>query len=497
MKNNTINTCVRILVLLFLAEFFTACASQTMQTPAESTGFSMPSMHEEIMNFCFAAARQSKILETDIFGQSVEGRDLIVVKAAKIDETPGAEKLRVLLFAQQHGNEQAGKEGALLLIRDLANGLLDYLLDNMEIWIVPQVNPDGGELNQRRNAINLDLNRDHLVQEAPETRALHGLFRGWLPHVTIDVHEYQPYRESWAEFGGYKNFDMQVGVNTNINIEKDIRIFSLEKVLAAIKVHLSDHGYSFHNYIVGPPPTEGITRYSSTHFDDGRQGFGILNTMSFIFEGINGRDGFKEALERRSQVQLETMKGLLHFLYLQTDIVTDMVNTARNDLNKGLAEDWVAIQTEYVSSGEVLMLPLKSSVTGEDTLVVVERYKPLVEPVLQVERPRGYLIPRMDERLMKWVELHDLLSLNNMPAGAEVFGWNFRPMQFDWPEKPLKTPVDISVRHEQYIYIPTQQLHSNFLVLALEPLSDIGLVQEPGFDYLLKEQDWFPVYRVE
>ncbi len=487
----------RICIFLFTATLFNACAQKTLHTPAESRKFSWPSSHEEILDFCIAAARHSQVLEAEIFGQSVEGRDLVVVKAAKKSKEPETEKLRVLLFAQQHGNEQAGKEGALLLIRDLANGSLDHWLARMEIWIVPQVNPDGGEKNQRRNAMEIDLNRDHLVLEATETRALHDLFRGWMPHVTIDVHEYQPYRESWAAFGGYKQFDMQVGVNTNINIDKPIREFSLEKVLPAIEAHLSGYGYSFHNYIVGPPPTQGITRYSTTHIDDGRQGFGILNTLSFIFEGINGRDGFKESLDRRSDVQKETMKALLDFLYSHIDLVTDMVNDSRNKLSGSQASGQVAIQTEYVSIGEALNLPLKSSVTGKDTLVVVEDYKPLVKPVLTVKRPLGYLVPRNDEQLLKWIERHGLRTLNNLPAGAEVFGWDMSAMQSGRSEKPVKRPIDISIRHEQYIFIPVKQLHSNFLVLALEPLSDIGLVQEPDFDYLLKEQEWFPVYRAE
>lgn len=494
LKRSTVS---KTFIFLFAATLLWGCAQKTLHTPAESRNFTWPSTHDEILDFCNAAARRSQMLEAEVFGQSVEGRELVVVKAAKKRKVPENEKLRVLLFAQQHGNEQAGKEGALLLIRDLANGSLDHWLSLMEIWIVPQVNPDGGEMNQRRNAMEIDLNRDHLVLGAPETRALHKLFRNWMPHVTIDVHEYQPYRESWAAFGGYKQFDMQVGINTNINIDQGIRQFSLEKVLPAIEAHLSGYGYSFHNYIVGPPPTMGITRYSTTHIDDGRQGFGILNTMSFIFEGINGRDGFKESLDRRSDVQKETMKALLDFLYSHIGLVTGMVDESRSKLSASRASGQVAIQTEYVASGEVLKLPLKSSVTGKDTLVMVENYKPLVQPVLNVQRPLGYLVPRNNEQLLQWVERHGLMALKNLPEGAKVFGWDMRAMQSGRSEKPVKRPVDISIRHEQYMFIPINQLHSNFLVLALEPLSDIGLVQEPAFDYLLKEQDWFPVYRVE
>ncbi len=491
------STVAKTFIFLFAATLFLGCAQKTLHTPAESRNFTWPSTHDEIHDFCNAAARHSQILEKEVFGQSVEGRELVVVKAAKKSNVTETEKLRVLLFAQQHGNEQAGKEGALLLIRDLAEGKFDHWFDHMEVWIVPQVNPDGGEVNQRRNALNRDLNRDHRSMEAPETYALHALFREWLPHVTIDVHEYQPYRDSWAEFGGYKQFDMQVGVNTNINIDERIRMFSLQEVLPFLEEYLATHGYSFQNYIVGPPPSDGITRHSTTDIDDGRHGFGIRNTLSFIFEGINGRDGFIEKLERRSLCQLETKRGLLEFLYINKDTVVHMVNIARNDLINSQTGEMVAIQTQFVSDGESLIMPLKSSVTGADTMVVVENYKPLVKPKLQVERPRGYLIPRNDELLMEWVEKHGLKSLTNIPAGTDVYGWNLRPIRFDPPGEPLKTAVDISDRHERYLFIPIQQLHTNFLVLALEPLSDIGLIDDALFGYLLDETDWYPIYRVE
>ncbi len=492
------------LLLASLFSFLNSCR-EPQQTPSAQTGFAEVTSYKSLKNFCREAAKASEHLEMEVFGQSVEGRDLLVMKAGNSNATQQEkEKLRVLLFAQQHGNEQSGKEAALLLVRDIANGHYQDWFDQMELWIVPQVNPDGGEINQRRNALDIDLNRDHVVQQAPETRALHELFHRFLPHVTIDVHEYQPYRQSWESFGAFKDFDVQVGVNTNPNIDEAIRDFSLEKALPFLENHLAEEGYSFHNYLVGPVPAEGRTRHSTVDIDDGRQGFGIMNTMAFIFEGKNGRDGFVENLERRSLSQAHAMAGLMDFLFQHQSAIISMVNQGRENLRKGRTGEMTAIRMEHFPGNEPLELSLVSAVTGQDTLVLVEDYHPVVKPTFFVANPKGYLLPVEDTLLMRWMDVHRLESENKTPSGTTVYSYRLLEINRRVDEElenyfPVveKSIVDISDREDQYIFVPISQLKGNFLVLTLEPQSQIGLVQYPMFSYLLHEDGVFPVLRVE
>lgn len=479
------------MILAVSALLFFSC-SRTFQTPTETTGFEEPANYEQIRHFCEEVARENKQLELDVFGQSVEGRDLLVLKAS-YQGNQYEEPLRVLLFAQQHGNEQASKEGALLLIRDLANGEYDHWLQRIELWIVPQLNPDGGELNRRANAGNFDLNRDHVVKQAPETRAIHALFRDFMPHVTIDVHEYQPYRQAWADFGGYKQFDVQVGVTTNINIDQTVQQYSLTKALDHIESHLTEKGYSFHNYLVGPPPSEGITRHSTVDINDGRQSFGILQTMAFIHEGINGRDGFAENLSHRSHGQLEAKKALMDFLYENNQEVVNMVNHARQMMIDGTAPEKVAIRTGYFQRGAPLELPLKSSTTGRDTVVIVDSYHPLVKPLLEVRRPAGYLIPAHDDQLMSWIRLHHIQFDSRMPVGMKAYACELETNQ----GAPYTNPVPVTVDQEDYVFVPMNQLHGNFLVLTLEPMSELNIGRHQLFSYLMDDTDSYPVLRVE
>lgn len=488
---------ILIPILLILA----SCKAP-LESPTVLRNFAEPASPEEVVIFAMEASQTSKFLEARIVGESVEGNPLIVVKTKGKNQS---EPLKILIFAQQHGNEQSGKEATLILIRDLANHVHNDWLKAMEIWIVPQVNPDGGRRNERRNGSGVDLNRDHLLHEAPETRAIHSLFREFEPHVTIDIHEYQPYRPSWKEFGGYKHFDVQVGIPTNINVSSDIRTFAESKALPAIEGHLKKQGFSFHNYLVGPVPTEGRTRHSTVDFNDGRQSFAILNTMSFIVEGINGRDGYTDQLEKRTLGQSEALKALLECLYQNNVEVKSLIQSAREKLRDASAGETVSIRMEHLPDGSILELPLLSSKTGKDTLVMVENFHPVVQSTFDISRPKAYLIPASDSLLTQFLELHNIdFDLFHPEPDLNVSAYYIESLLPGSNEELNNVFVQVQEHAmrgkaliEAYFRVPIGQLHSNFLVMVFEPQSMFGLVQLKEYQYLLKEKSYFPILRIE
>ena len=103
-------------------------------------------------------------------GQSVEGR-------AIYDVSFGTGKTQVLLWSQMHGNESTATMAGLDLFNFMAgndslNDLRQIILDNLTVHFVPMLNPDGAETFQRRNAFDIDLNRDALRLQSPESRLL-------------------------------------------------------------------------------------------------------------------------------------------------------------------------------------------------------------------------------------------------------------------------------------------------------------------------------------
>ncbi len=134
------------------------------------------------------------------------------------------------------------------MVNDLLKKENKYIFDKIDLALIPQVNADGGEKNKRRNGNNADLNRNHLILTEPETIAIHNLFNQYLFDANLDVHEYYPFEDSVAY---RRNFDVQVGGSTNINISQKIRDLTNNDYLPYIKKYLNENGYSFNIYSPG------------------------------------------------------------------------------------------------------------------------------------------------------------------------------------------------------------------------------------------------------
>ena len=106
-------------------------------------------------------------------GESVEGR-------AIYDVSFGTGKIQVLLWSQMHGNEPTATMAGLDLFNFIQGDstlttVRQTILDSLTVHFVPMLNPDGAEVYQRHNALNIDLNRDAQDLKSPESRILKGL----------------------------------------------------------------------------------------------------------------------------------------------------------------------------------------------------------------------------------------------------------------------------------------------------------------------------------
>ncbi|MBS4013155.1 MAG: hypothetical protein KGZ97_05265 [Bacteroidetes bacterium] len=489
------NTIIIIACTLFV---FAQSCTQGLKTPAEKDNFTRITLSEEVVEFSKILCKKYDFLEYKIIGNTITGKEIIAINASSGFSD---DKLKVLIFAQQHGNEQSGKEALLIFLRELNNNI--NWLDNIEFWIAPQINPDGGDKNSRLNAQGIDLNRDHILLNARETQALHKLFQEVMPHVTIDIHEYNPFRESWQNFGAYKVFDVQVGIPTNINVSEEIRSFALYEVLPAIEKHLNMNGFSFHNYLVGPVPTEGRTRHSTVDINDGRQSFAILNTLSFIYEGINGRDGFLENLKGRTFGQYEALFAHINFINENAEKIKTIVNSKREMLVNSNSKIKVSIRMEHFPAEFPLVLHLLSSKTNNDTIIEVENFHPVVKSLHEVTMPQGYLIPAYDSLIIDIIKKHNIIySAYETYNNHKIFAYKILDVDTVMIEElsnmiPTLKKEQLKILKDNYIYVPTAQLHSNFLVLLFEPESMLGIAQIKDYNYLLNKGEMFPILRVE
>lgn len=142
------------------------------------------STYDDLAAFLETQAQKQPAMELSVIGQSVKGRDLYLASWISDPDNP-----TILFLTQQHGNEQLTTEGALEFIKHLGTGRTRDVLEGVNILVVPMLNPDGamGDVDfsledyvahgdrhlTRYNAVEVDLNRDHVDRLQPETRALH------------------------------------------------------------------------------------------------------------------------------------------------------------------------------------------------------------------------------------------------------------------------------------------------------------------------------------
>jgi hypothetical protein len=151
--------------------------------------------HEEEVAFLNAVAAGSPRVTLSTIGTTKQGRPLHLVEIGSRGPAAARSRPTALMVCSQHGNEPAGREACLRMLRDLAfssDPALVSLLDTTTFLFVPAANPDGRAANTRENSDAVDVNRDHLGLDSNEARAMAKVVLDYAPDVSIDLHEYGP-----------------------------------------------------------------------------------------------------------------------------------------------------------------------------------------------------------------------------------------------------------------------------------------------------------------
>jgi len=121
--------------------------------------------YQEITDTLTIWAQQfSNIAELHSIGQTVQGREMWIMKISDNVSFEEAEP-EFKYISTMHGDEVVGKEMLIELIRLLLHEYgttqrITDLVDNTEIWIMPNMNFDGTVANSRYNANGANLNRN-------------------------------------------------------------------------------------------------------------------------------------------------------------------------------------------------------------------------------------------------------------------------------------------------------------------------------------------------
>jgi len=547
-KHHQVFTFGFILCLIFAPHF----KAENIKTPLEENQFTRYSQNEDIALFLSQAVHLSPQLAVKVVGRTRETRNydahdffICILTEERISAPSELNRVKptFLIVAGQHGNEQSAKEAALWLIRDLAIGELKPLLKKVNFLIIPQANPYGNWFNQRRNEQDLDLNRDHVKLESPEAKAIHRVFRIWMPEVTMDVHE-----------KGDDFYRVSIGCVSNINIHPQLQAFSRQTILAEVASNLEKKGITFHEYLVTQPmgldSSAGVTyspedqgeretmmRYSTTDLNDGRNSLGIYESFSFIQEGASRHD--LETLEERTRWQYSGLRFLSESIARHGQEINTIVHQLREQLLEKAQvyseDDLVHLRMRYARDEEQPTLTIKrfqrsdtpiqgilnkdkkagDPLTREDlnpypypsrSKIVEEAVKnwfPGIEPTVSVSRPLGYIIPAKHQDVVKTLLHHGLkvdLFKQDLALEIEVYKVvGITPARYDYlpPQmiEVLKTDLQTIIKKGDY-FVSCAQEGANLISCLLEPQSQYGFIRYWRFGLVPEKDNLFPFLRV-
>src|SRR5699024_4119402 len=236
---------------------------------------------EEMMAFLYDLVATSDNASIEIIGHSSENREIpMVIFSTSVEGSASfQEKPTVWLQAQVHGNEPAAGESALVIAKELAQGSLKDVLDDVNVVIVPRINTDSSYYFERNSATNLNGNRDHINLEMVELQYIHQAFQRFQAEVVIDAHEYGAmlqYKNVGNE-GAVKAQDVLLLAGKNLNIPVAIREKAEEWFIQEPfkKLHEKEYSHGSYYLVTGPDEEPPVAVEGGTDAGTGRNTFAL------------------------------------------------------------------------------------------------------------------------------------------------------------------------------------------------------------------------------
>ncbi len=499
-------------------------ALSAQQTRPERTAGAETSSHADVLRFVDSLRLRGADIQVGELGRSPEGKAIPYVLASRPLVTDPATAHRsgkplVMIQANIHAGEVEGKEAAQMLLRDLTLGALRPLLDSVVLIVVPIYNADGndrwapGDVNrpgqngpatvgQRANGMGLDLNRDYVKSEAPETRGAEALIDAWDPDVFIDLHttngSYHGYLLTWSP-----------GLNPNSPAANDwVRDRILPEVRARMRARHRQETFPYGNFRDQTP--DSLKKGWETYDPRPRFGTnwnGMRGRVSILAEAYSNAD-----LNTRIDVTYNFVREALSLIVERRAELRDVI--ARSDrwhpdsvvtrsvLGPSTDQDVIAELTEPAGEGSgmyarrrrtgvfrTIRMPVFDRFVGARREPLTEGYllPPQHSPIVDLLRLQGITVERLSAPLAASVESFKIDSLSAAPFVFE--GHRTVSLEGNWNIKTVELPAG-------WYFVPTRQRLGVFAAYLLEPESEDGLVTWNFLDRDLRRNGEFPFYRV-
>jgi hypothetical protein len=422
--------------------------------------------------------------DSETFGYSAGGRPLIVNYCG----SPGA-NLRVLVLAGQHGDEPDAREGAAEFISRFRSGLH---CAPVHAAVVVDANPDGAVAETRRNAADIDLNRDHLLLATPEISAVHAFVGVWRPDLIIDVHTYRPWRRELLPYDLVYPQEIMFDFPTHPAVRTAMGHALQRSATEFIGIRMAEADIRCDRYTL---IRSGIVRHSTADILDARNNLALRFEVPVVL--IEGRRASPDDSMAFAPPQVAVR--------LAIGAVVDWA--AGNALALGKrpsrSAELVPVRCRHSGAKTPRYMDMQSATKGGIARVQLPgSYLPQVKTSKSVLMPFGYAVPRRLEGVLGSLARHRfetaIQAHTTTGEGTEVY--RIQAMipggEEDAPAMPVCILESADTGLNEYVIFPTRQTGGSLLALLLEPESQFGPPRLPELAGALVPGSVYPVVRV-
>lgn len=398
-------------------------------TRAERTDFRETTRYPEVMAMAEALAASHDLIHLTTYGYTTEGRPLPLLVVGDVED-PSAEsvkasgKTRIYVQGGIHAGEISGKEALLILLRELSEGQHAQWTDSLVLLIAPSFNADGNEridlrnrrrqhgpvggMGTRANAMGLDLNRDQMKLDAPESRSLVKLYTDYDPQLSVDLHT-----TNGSYHGYHLTYAPPLNPNTPAQVDDFLRGRWLPEVTRRVK---EKHGWDMY-YYGGAYQPRGATESGWYTFDPrGRYVSNYIGLRNRF--GILGEAYSYATFHDRIRISKWFVEEILNFAFQNA---TEIRERAAEADAMNLVGDSLSLRATFQRSPEPVTILMgevveeRNPYSGEIMLRRTETQTPTemyefgtFQPTEWERVPAFYYIPPAQEVVQERLQAHGL-----------------------------------------------------------------------------------------
>ncbi|MBB1649878.1 M14 family metallocarboxypeptidase [Delftia sp. UME58] len=293
----------------------------------------------------------------------------------------------VMLVAGQHGDEPAGTEALLIIARELApGGLLEPLLQQINVILVPRANPDAVEAGTRNAADGTDIAHDHLLLNTPEAKALATLARDYRPVAVVDLQEFPAASIFLQKYQAIQRYDALLQYSATANQNEFVTKAAREWYTAPLRTALSQAGLSSDWYYTTSQDLQDKSiSMGSLAPDSLRNISGLKNSVGYLVSS-RGSDLGRAHIQRRVHTLVTAATRMLHSSAERAKDLTQVQAFVARETASLACHQQLAVLAEQTPEQRTLTMIQPD--TGADQQVRVD-WNASLQPRTTLSRPRS------------------------------------------------------------------------------------------------------------